>query len=75
MNAKQDEPSHLFLVRFWSEEVGDHNSWRGRVQHVLSGEARTFHDWPALIGLLVEMAETDRIEVRTPGDNTGGRPD
>jgi hypothetical protein len=62
MNPKQDQGSHLFLVRFWSEEVGDHNGWQGRVQDVRSGEARTFHDWPTLIDLLLEMAETDRIQ-------------
>jgi hypothetical protein len=73
MNSRQDERSHLFLVRFWSEDVGnnrDHNGWRGRVQHVLSGEARSFHDWPMLIDLLLEMAETDGIDVRKLGDCT-----
>lgn len=65
LGPQQDEQSHLFLVRFWSEEVGEpgeQKELRGRVQHVLSGEARSFNDWPMLVDLLLEMAETDGIE-------------
>jgi hypothetical protein len=76
MNSRQDERSHLFLVRFWSEgaqeaqDALDHQQLSGRVQHVLSGEARSFHDWPALIDLLLEMAETDRTEARASDGKT-----
>jgi hypothetical protein len=66
MNLKQGQGSHLFMVRLWSEEVEDRKGWQGRVQHVLSGETRTFEDWRMLISLLLEMAETDSIEVRPP---------
>ena len=71
MHPKQDYSSHLFMVRLWSEEAVEagvtreskhQQSWRGRVQHVLSGEARTFHDWTTLIELLLEMSETDEFE-------------
>jgi hypothetical protein len=65
MIPNQDQQSHLFLVRFWSEEVGEAGERKelcGRVQHVLSGEAHTFHDWQVLIDLLQEMAETEQIE-------------
>ena len=62
MTPKQDQHSHLFLVRLWSEETGDHSGWRGRVNHVLSGEVRAFHDWPTLIDLLLEMADTERTQ-------------
>jgi hypothetical protein len=67
MNSKQDGRSHLFLVRFWSDgeqEARDQKDWRGRVQHIVSGEARTFDDWPTLIDLLLEMAETDGTEAK-----------
>jgi hypothetical protein len=37
------------------------------VQHLLSGEARTFDDWPTLIELLLEMAETDGTEGKVLG--------
>ena len=72
MHLNQDDHSHLFLVRFWSEGVQDAQNTQsqkelsGRVQHILSGEARTFHDWPTLIDLLREMAETEGIDVNAP---------
>ena len=73
MNQKQNEGSHLFMVRLWSEERGaveDRKGWRGRVQHVLSGETRTFDDWPTLVDLLLEMVETDLIEAEQPEERS-----
>lgn len=41
--------SHLFVVRLWPEDVGEGLiDWRGKVQHVNSGEVRYFRDWPTL---------------------------
>jgi hypothetical protein len=41
--------SHLFMLRMWPEDLGSGQiDWRGRVQHVNSGEARYFRDWQAL---------------------------
>jgi hypothetical protein len=51
-NNGADRParsSHLFMVRMWPEDVGGgRTDWRGKVQHVNSGEARYFRDWPTL---------------------------
>jgi hypothetical protein len=48
--------SQLFTVRVWLEDLGDGRSeWRGKVQHVLSGEVRYFRDWATLIAALQEM--------------------
>jgi hypothetical protein len=48
--------SHLFTVRVWREELGDgHSEWRGKVQYVLSGEARYFREWTALIAFVREQ--------------------
>ncbi len=48
--------SHLFTVRLWDEEqVNGQAAWRGKVQHVLTGETRPFHDWPTLISLINGM--------------------
>lgn len=48
--------SQLFTVRLWQEDLGGGRSeWRGKVQHVLSGEARYFRDWATLIAALQEM--------------------
>lgn len=44
-----NQSSHLFVLRFWLEDVGRGQSdWRGKVQHVNSGEARYFRDWSTL---------------------------
>jgi hypothetical protein len=49
-------PSHLFTVRLWQEELGnDHVEWRGKVQHITSGEAHYFREWSALIAFLLEL--------------------
>jgi hypothetical protein len=48
--------SHLFTVRMWPEALGDGRiEWRGRLQHVLSGETRSFRDWASLVACLVAM--------------------
>ena len=51
------ERSQLFLVRLWAEKGVDNEEkeWHGRVQHIVSGEAHTFHDWPTLVDLLLTM--------------------
>ena len=47
--------SHLFTLRIWPEALGEGQmEWRGKVLHVLSGEARYFRDWEALVGFLTE---------------------
>ena len=41
--------SHLFTLRLWPEDLGDgQTDWRGKVQHVNSGEAHYFRDWATL---------------------------
>ena len=49
--------SELFTVRVWSEESEDGEiEWRGKVQHVVSGNQQYFRDWAALVAFLT--AET-----------------
>jgi hypothetical protein len=60
------EPAHaqLFMLRIWLEDLGaGRYEWRGKVQHVTSGEARYFRDWPSLVACLQEMLndQPDRI--------------
>ena len=53
---QQQHSSHLFTLRLWREELGSgETEWRGKVQHVTSGEARYFRDWPTLIAFLLQM--------------------
>lgn len=48
--------SHLFTVRVWQEELGnDQVEWRGKVQHITSGEVRYFREWSALIAFVLEL--------------------
>lgn len=70
--------SQLFLVRLWTEqgreESGDSSNsnvssspnaeieWHGRVRHIVSGEAYSFHDWPTLVDLLLAMLSPARDE-------------
>jgi len=47
----------LFTVRVWQEDRGDGQSeWRGKVQHLLSGETRYFREWQTLVAFIVEKA-------------------
>lgn len=48
-----ERPPHVFTLRMWPEELGDGRvDWRGKIQHVNSGEVRYFRDWPALEAFL-----------------------
>ncbi len=48
--------SQLFTVRVWREDLGEGCSeWRGKIQHVTSGEAHYFRDWPGLVTCMQEM--------------------
>ena len=56
MDKLQQRDSHLFTVRLWMQDLGDRRAeWRGKVQHVTSGEAHYFRDWDVLIALLKAM--------------------
>jgi hypothetical protein len=45
---KESQPgqsSHLFTLRFWLEDLGNNQfDWRGRIQHVNSGEVIYFRN-------------------------------
>jgi|RhiMethySRZTD1v2_1073278.scaffolds.fasta_scaffold5405041_1 hypothetical protein len=62
------QPTHLFTVRMWLEDLGDgQTEWRGRVQHVVSGEIHYFRHWPVLIAWLKTMlAGSDSSNVDAP---------
>ncbi len=57
--------SHLFVLRLWIEDLGSgQTDWRGKVQHVNSGEVGYFRDWPALEhfveGLLLKISVEEK---------------
>ena len=48
--------NHLFTLRVWQADSGEGQmEWRGKLQHVVSGQTRYFRDWPTLILHLGEM--------------------
>lgn len=56
METEQHSNSHLFTVRVWLEaSEDDHSEWRGKLQHIPSGEVRYFRGWTALIPLMLDM--------------------
>lgn len=56
--------SHLFTVRLWPEALGPGSvEWRGKVTHVLSGEARYFREWWDLIAFVVRITQPQRKDV------------
>lgn len=53
---QQAQSSQLFMLRLWLEDLGGgQTDWRGKVQHVNSGETRYFRDWPTLQAFLENL--------------------
>ena len=65
----EDSPngSNIFVLRVWLEELGNGQSeWRGQLQQVSSGEVHYFRDWQTMIGYLMEMLPSTRIDGKPP---------
>jgi len=53
-------PSHLFTLRVWVEDLDQGRwEWRGKVQHVTSGETYYFRTWAGLIARLTTMLKEE----------------
>ncbi len=53
---QDQQDSQLFLVRVWLGEGSDGKvEWHGKLQHMVSGEARPFHGCPQLREALLQM--------------------
>jgi|WetSurSiteA1Bulk_404760.scaffolds.fasta_scaffold02535_3 hypothetical protein len=49
----QTHTSYLFTLRMWLEDLGSGEvGWRGKVQHINSGEVRYFHDWSTMLNFV-----------------------
>ena len=61
-----DRPSqttHLFTLRMWREDLGNgQTDWRGKVQHVNSGEARYFREWSTMEAFVDELLHQSKPE-------------
>ena len=58
MDRQRQQPrSHLFTVQLWQEELSQgQTEWRGKAQHVSSGQVHYFREWPKLILFLEALA-------------------
>jgi hypothetical protein len=57
--------SYLFTLRIWAEEIGDNKQeWRGRVQHVPSGETQYFREWQSLVAHLQTMLSKNDLPAK-----------
>ena len=41
-----------FIVRFWRETTESEERWRGRIEHVQSGESIAFLDFDAMLNFM-----------------------
>ena len=63
MHTSNMHSSHLFTVRLWAEELDESRAeWRGKVQHVISGEAHYFREWSKLADCILAMLPALRME-------------
>jgi hypothetical protein len=67
MDKQRQHPrSHLFTVQLWQEELGQgQTEWRGKAQHVSSGQVHYFREWPKLILFLQAMLSTPEPDTQT----------
>ena len=66
-----DPRSHLFTLRVWREELDAGRwEWRGKVQHVTSGETQYFRTWAGLVARLTTLLKEKDImssSIKTSG--------
>lgn len=70
MPEHQDPPQNTFVVRFWWEWHGESSDpargWRGRVEHVQSGEGTAFRDVCRLLAFIERFVPS--LESQAAGD-------
>jgi hypothetical protein len=52
-------PVSTFVVRLWHEWSVDGSRWRGRIEHLQSGESRAFLDSDGLLSFVHRFAALD----------------
>ncbi len=67
MENSQTRRSYQFLVRLWSEDLGEgEHEWRGKALNIANGEASYFRDWQGLVLALQKILEPAPAEVKPP---------
>ncbi len=55
----------LFTLRLWQEATGgDQVEWRGKIEHVRSGQVRYFRDWHTLQDFLLQVTPKTQEQSR-----------
>lgn len=56
MTKPSGQPQNTFVVRFWrewqDEEVDRIARWRGRIEHIQSGEGMTFYEQQQMLAFI-----------------------
>jgi len=90
VGIQRESDTQLFLLRLWlegdpppegekeQEQVSPDKvelpRWKGKVQHIIRGEAHAFNGWEMLVGYLEAMLLRERTETATGGAiQTGGQ--
>jgi len=56
MNESGSYPTHLFVIRVWAQDIENGRSeWRGRVQHIPSGEVHYFREWADMVSIVQHL--------------------
>ena len=63
-------PTPTFVLRFWREASADQVRWRGRIEHVQSGQSAAFLDVWAMLRFLRRFG-VDVGEPRLPAPDEG----
>ncbi len=63
-----DTPSATFVLRFWRERAAGEMRWRGRIEHVQSGETAAFLELDTMLSFLqrfgVALEDKDQLAHR-----------
>ncbi|MCB9443974.1 MAG: hypothetical protein H6669_07035 [Ardenticatenaceae bacterium] len=67
MSPEKKYQPQLFILRLWPETLANGQiEWRGKLHHTQTNETRYFHDWPALIPLLLSLLRQADLPVSAP---------
>ena len=62
VSRRREAHSDLFTLRVWPEEVDDGQiEWRGKVQHVTSGDVFYFREWEAMLAFLLGILDSSEL--------------
>jgi len=67
LEQERSSPLSTFVVRFWRESSAAGPRWRGRIEHVQSGESATFRKLEEIMDFVRRFGVMGAGEHRGPG--------